>query len=83
MIALTRKLLQHVLPGVIRPLHILWNQVIGFVFLAIAGIAIPSAVRSYHDPNGVPRLILEIPFILVMAAFGITSFLKARRISRL
>ena len=30
------KFLGHVVPGVIKPLHALWNQVIGFLFLVFA-----------------------------------------------
>jgi hypothetical protein len=82
MFALSRKLLQHVLPGVARPLHILWNQIIGFLFLVLAVVPVPSAVRSYQDPNGLPRLMMSVLFILLMATFGISSFVKARKISR-
>lgn len=82
MFALSRKLLQHILPGVVRPLHILWNQVIGFLFLVLAIMPIPSAWRAYHDPDGFPRLILEALFSVVMGVFGISSFLRARKIAR-
>ena len=34
MFKLAGKFLHHILPGVVRPLHVLWNQVIGFFFLA-------------------------------------------------
>ena len=76
------KFVHHVVPGVVRPLHVLWNQVIGFFFLVLAGVTIPSAVREFRDPNGQPRLILTIPFILIMAGFGISSFWKARKVAR-
>jgi hypothetical protein len=82
MIALSRKILQHVLPGVVRPLHILWNQIIGFFFIVLAIVPAPSAVRSYRDPEGFPRLVMCVLFSGVMAAFGISSFLRARRIAR-
>jgi len=82
MMALTRKLLQHLLPGVVRPLHILWNQIIGFFFLVLALIPIPSAVRSYNDPDGYPRLIMTVIFIVLMAGFSISSFFRARKIAR-
>ena len=74
--------MQHVLPGVARPLHILWNQIIGFLFLVLAAVPVPSAIRSYQDPNGLPRLMMSVLFILLMATFGISSFLKARKIAR-
>ncbi len=82
MFSLSRKLLQHVLPGIVRPIHILWNQVIGFFFVVLAIVPVPSAIRSYRDPNGLPRLIMSVLFIGIMAIFGISSFLRARKIAR-
>ncbi|MGA2598231.1 MAG: hypothetical protein ABSH09_14720 [Bryobacteraceae bacterium] len=82
MFAISQKLLHHIIPGVKRPLHILWNQVIGFLFIVLAVVPVPAAVRSYHDPNGLPRLTMSIVFIGLMGFFGISSFLRARRIGR-
>ena len=77
-----RKFVQHILPGVVRPLHILWHQVIGFCFLVLAIMPVPSVVRSFNDPKGFPHLVLSLIFIVLMGTFGITSFLRARKISR-
>jgi len=74
--------MHHIVPSVARPLHILWNQVIGFLFIVLAMVPVPSAVRSYHDPNGLPRLTMSVVFIALMGFFGISSFLRARRIGR-
>ena len=82
MFALTKKFLGHVLPGVVRPIHILWNQVIGFFFLVLAVTPIQYIVRDWRRPDGAPRLAVEIPFALLMAGFGIHSFLRARKISK-
>src|SRR5436853_2659435 len=82
MFALIRKFLGYVIPGVVRPLHILWNQVIGFFFLVLAAIPLPATLRDIHNPESYPKLALTIPFTLIMGAFGISSFLKARKISR-
>ena len=82
MFALSKQLFVHVFPRVVRPLHILWNQIIGFFFLVLAAGPIPSAIRSYRDPNGMPRLVMSMVFILIMAGFAISSFLRARKISR-
>jgi hypothetical protein len=81
MFALIRKFLGYVLPGVIRPLHILWNQVIGFFFLVLALFPLPSAIRSFNEGN-MPRFLLAAVFIVIMAMFGISSFWRARKISR-
>ena len=55
---------------------------IGFFFLVLAALPIPSAVRDIHNPESYPKLFLTIPFTLIMGAFGVSSFLKARKISR-
>ena len=73
------------MPGIIRPLHTLWNEVVGFVFLVLAIMPVPSIVRSIRDPDAdgaVARLIVASLFALAMAYFGVSSFLKARKISR-
>lgn len=82
MMGLVKRFLGHVLPGVIRPIHILWNQVIGFFFLVLAVLPVPSAIREYGKEGSGKRLALTIPFVLLMAWFGISSFLKARKIGR-
>jgi hypothetical protein len=68
----------HVVPGVVRPLHILWNQLIGFIFVVLALLPIPSAIRH----PSVVRVVLSFSFAALMAYFGITSFWRARKISR-
>ena len=76
------KFVHHVVPEVARPLHVLWNQIIGFFFLCLACIPIPSLIKELRGGDPSPRLILTIPFVLFMAGFGIASFWKARRVSR-
>ena len=77
---------RHVVPKVIRPLHSLWNEVIGFLFLSLAFL---GAVRGYKfvrdfdgSPNSFFQLTLVGSFVLVMSYYGISSFLRARKISR-
>jgi len=76
----------HVVPGVIRPLKILWNEVIGFFFMVLAVLPIPSTVRHVREFDGHPdtlfRAALPVIFEAFMFYFGITSFLKARKISK-
>ena len=78
--------LGHVMPGVVRPLRVLWNEVLGFIFLVMAVIFGSSAIRSYRtlhpDEINVFRVVLSFFLPALMAFFGITSFLKARKISR-
>ncbi|HXG32804.1 MAG TPA: hypothetical protein VNJ11_05520 [Bryobacteraceae bacterium] len=84
--SLLRQFLRHVLPGVLKPLRALWNEVIGFVFLALAAIPVPRTIRSWQEFNetgeGLFSVVLSAIFIGIMAWFGVTSFLRARKISR-
>ena len=48
---LISQFLSHVLPGIIRPLHTLWNEVIGFLFIVfavVAGFYVFRAVRNFE-----------------------------------
>jgi hypothetical protein len=75
------KFAKHVLPAAFKPIHSLWHEVIGFIFLASAGLAAWWLFR--HTSALTPgRLILPIIFIVVTAVYGVSSFLKARHISR-
>ena len=79
-----RLLVKHIMPAVIKPLHTLWNEVIGFLFLSFAVIFGGYAVRYYlrgGDGDGA-RLFVAAFCTLVMLWFGISSFLRARKISR-
>lgn len=80
------KFLKHVVPGVIRPLHALWNQVVGFLFLVFAlfaGVYVYRAARDFSgDADSLFRIALPAGFAVVMGFFSLTSFLKARRITR-
>ncbi len=86
MITLAKKFVHSVLPGVAKPLHILWNEMIGFFFIALAVIATPSAYRQIKEFDGEPRsifrVLLSCSFALIMIGFGAHSFGKARKIKR-
>ena len=82
MFSTVKRFLGFVLPGVIRPIHILWNQVIGFFFIVLALIPVPSAIRNFGKEGSGVHLLLTIPFVLLMAGFGISSFWRARKISK-
>ncbi len=83
---LISKFLRHVVPGVIRPLHALWNEVIGFLFIVftvVAGFYVVRAVRNFDgEVEGLVRIVLPALFGLVMGYFGVSSFLRARKITR-
>ena len=83
---LISKFLRHVVPGVVRPLHALWNEVIGFLFIVftvVAAFYVVRAVRNFDgEVEGLVRIVLPALFGLVMGYFGVSSFLRARKISR-
>jgi len=80
------RFMEHVMPGVVRPLRVLWHEIIGFIFIVLAVIFGSSAVRNYHllqtEEISILRLAVSFFLPLLMAYFGLTSFLRARRISR-
>lgn len=80
------RFLEHVVPGVVRPLRVLWNEIIGFIFLCLAAWAVPSAIRNVRglqtEQGSMGRVVLSIGFLGLMAYFAISSFLRARKISR-
>jgi hypothetical protein len=70
-------------PHVVRPAQIIWNKVLGALFLFLALVFLGSGVRYYTGPRNPVGIALAAFIGFVMAAFGISSFLKARRLSRL
>jgi hypothetical protein len=76
-----RSFLRHVIPAIVKPLAALWNEVIGFLFLCMGTIFGFSAFRSLRAGDGVRGFVMCASAIL-MAWFGISSFWKARKISR-
>ena len=84
------KFFKHMIPAVIKPLHSLWNEVIGFLFLSFG---VMFGFRTYHQFNvysaatteagtEFTKLVMLSGVTLVMICFGVSAFLKARRISR-
>jgi hypothetical protein len=76
-------------PKVWRLARELFHEVMGFVFLALALFFIvgkEGLIRSVQNlaaqPESLPRLVLVAAFVLMFGVFGISSFLRARRISR-
>ena len=81
-----RQFIRHVLPEIMRPARTLFHEVIGFLFLALAVFPIPSGIRQAREFDGQPgtifRMVITVVFVLIMAAYGISSFRRARKISR-
>ena len=81
MISATGKFLRHVVPGIVKPLRVLWNEIIGFVFLCLAGLA-GIKLYSYVQQENLVAIGFTVVWVLVMGYFGVSSFLRARKISR-
>ncbi len=76
---------QHVVPEVVRPARVIWNQAIGFLFFVLAVPAALKGIQLYRelatDPKGAFGLVISIIFVVVMMGFSIASFMKARSIA--
>jgi heme A synthase len=72
---------KHVLPAAVKPLHSLWHDMLGFLFLVLAGLAMWKVWRS---PVILPpaQLALVVVFIVVLIGYGVSSIRKSRRITR-
>lgn len=73
--------LKHVMPAVVKPIHSLWHEILAFLFLAVAGLCAWKIWRT-ADTARVGETVLVSIFAIVMAAYGISSYRKSRRISR-
>ena len=67
----------------------LFHEIVGFLFLAIALYFVlgrEGLIRTLQtldeNPDNFPQLLLVLFFVLMFGAFGVSSFLRARRISR-
>lgn len=78
--------LEHIVPGVMRPMRVLWNEIIGFVFVVLAVATMPGLIRSVREidapQGGIGRVAIAGGFAAMLLFFGISSFLRARKISR-
>lgn len=86
MMEMVRKFAGHVLPGIIKPMRVLWNEIIGFMFLVLGVIFGFSAWRKYKEFNGdfasLLLLMMAGVFVLLMIGYGVSSFLRARKIGK-
>lgn len=76
----------HVVPEVVRPARVIWNQAIGALFFVLAVPAMVKAFQLYQDLKTDPNksafgLVMSAIFVTVMLIFGVASFVKARQIA--
>ena len=72
---------KHVVPAAVKPLHSLWHEFLGFIFLLIAGLGAFKMWRQAATTSPVMMALAGF-LVLVTAVYGVLSILKARRISR-
>ena len=81
-----RRFLQHVVPAVVKPAHTLWHEIIGFVFSVMAIAFVLSGFRLIRQFDGsagaVTKLVMLAVGVCLLGGYGISSFLRARKISR-
>ncbi len=86
MLSRGRQLAFHVLPAVIKPLRVVWNQIIGFLFLVLGLWTVPSLYRAWREFDGdaesIVHTVLPAFFSIVMLYFAFSSFRRARKASR-
>ncbi len=81
-----RRFATHVVPEVVRPARVIWNQAVGGVFLLFALLFFGYTVkyiRALNTDSGNPVALAFSAFLgVVMLFFGIGSFRTARRIGQ-
>lgn len=75
-----------VMPAVIKPLRVLWNEIIGFLFIVFGIIFGFSLFRRFRNFEGGPTELFGLAaaglFVAMLVGYGLFSFLRARKISR-
>ena len=81
-----RRFLGIVVPAVVKPAHTLWHEIIGFVFTVMAIAFILSGFRAIRNFDGSAGAIMRVAMLAVgvclLGGYGISSFRRARKISR-
>ena len=83
---LVKAFLGNVLPAVMKPLRVLWNEMLAFVFAVFAIVILFPALRQLWSFDGssasIAKLGMQVFFGGVLAVCAVFSFRRARRISR-
>ena len=83
---LVKTFVTNVVPAVIKPLRVLWNEIIGFLFIVFSIIFGFSLFRRFRNFEGGPSelfgLAAAVVFVVMLLGYGVFSFLRARKISR-
>jgi hypothetical protein len=83
--------LKHIVPAIVKPIHALWNEVIGFLFLSFAtvfGFRTVGYARQLQRATEATssayllRVVMAGSCTLLLTWYGVSSFRRARKISR-
>ena len=77
-----KKFAHHVLPNVIKPLRVLWNEIIAFIFVVLSVVMGFSLYRNFGDGKQPLPLIGGGLFVAMFVYFGVSSWLRAKKIGR-
>ena len=82
----SRRFLGFVVPAVLKPARTLWHQILGFIFIMMATAFVFSGFRVLRhfdgSPGAVARLAMLAIGVCLLGGYGLSSFLRARKISR-
>ena len=73
--------MRSVTPALLKPARTLWNEIIGFLFFALAVMFAGGAVRHWRRDDQLGLFGLGA-MALIMGFYAVSSFLRARKISR-
>ena len=80
------RFVRYVVPATVKPARVLWNEAIGFVFLVISGMFVLQGISTWRSYTGKPSDLMKLTMITICAVllgfYGVSSFRRARRISR-
>lgn len=81
-----RRFLGFVVPAVLKQARTLWHEIIGFVFVSMAVVFVINGLRAIRQFDGSPSAIFRLTLlalgVALLGGYGISSFLRARKISR-
>lgn len=75
------------MPGVIKPLHALWNELLAFLFFTLAvTVGFGPLRHGYLELNGDPvnlfKFLSAVFLTTLMLGLGVYSYRRSRKISR-
>lgn len=82
----SRRFVTTVVPAVMKPARTLWHELLGFLFVLMAIAFIFSGLRTLRQFDGSPSAVFRLVIlgfgVCLLGGYGISSFLRARKISR-